>query len=68
MKLVAALDNSQVGWITDDDDVFSFYTWLMRSHENVLSDADLAMLQAMFQRPAEVPRRAEEVGDPDFPF
>jgi hypothetical protein len=59
--LVAALDNTQVGWISEDDDVFDFYTWLMDSHESLLTDDDLALLRNTF-----TPRVVEPT--PDLPF
>jgi hypothetical protein len=44
--LVAALANDQVGWIAGDDDVFDFYTLLMRTHSHLLADAERRVLLA----------------------
>jgi len=55
-ELVAALNNSQVGWIAGDEDIWDFYTWLMDSHQDVLAEEDLSTLRQMFEPPqAQVP-------------
>jgi hypothetical protein len=45
--LVAALDNSQVGWIIHDDDVHSFYDWLAETHGADLEDEELERLRTL---------------------
>jgi hypothetical protein len=47
---VAALDNSQVGWIVSDDDVFAFYSWLRETHGNLLDDDDSTRLTEAVDR------------------
>jgi hypothetical protein len=48
--LVAALDNSQVGWIMSDEDVFDFYRRLRETHGNLLDDVDLKRLTEAVDR------------------
>jgi predicted nucleic acid-binding protein len=45
--LVAALDNSQVGWILGDDDVHSFYEWLAETHGADLPEEELYRLMGL---------------------
>jgi len=42
--LRAALDNSQVGWILGDSDVYGFYRWLLETHGVLMADSDRARL------------------------
>lgn len=39
--LIAALDNSQIGWIASDSDVYAFFTGLLNDHHDL--DVDLAI-------------------------
>jgi PIN domain len=60
--LVAALENSQVGWILCDEDVHDFYEWLAATHGSHLPDDELQMLRARLDPPAIT------IPDGDFSF
>jgi PIN domain len=59
-ELIAALENTQVGWIIDDDDVHSFYEWLADTHGSYLDEEELTRLRAVLIPPSlDVPDDAD---------
>ncbi len=47
---LAAIQNTQVRWIVEDDDVWSFYTQLARQYGEVVDPAVLAEFWSLFER------------------
>lgn len=62
-KVAAAITNSQIAAIIDDDDVKEFLQSVVRAHQGTIDDDNLRILKGLLHPPQEV-----ELDDADIPF